>query len=42
MTADPVRVAEGVRRYAERYRPPKERDDRVVVEITVDRVLGRA
>jgi len=42
VTGDPVRVAEGVRRYAERYRPPKERDDRVVVEIAVDRVLGRA
>jgi PPOX class probable F420-dependent enzyme len=42
VTDDPVRVAEGVRRYAERYRPPKERDDRVVVEIAVDRVLGRA
>jgi PPOX class probable F420-dependent enzyme len=42
VTDDPVRVAEGVRRYAERYRPPKERADRVVVEIAVDRVLGRA
>ena len=42
VTDDPVRVAEGVRRYAERYRPPKERDDRVVIEIAVDRVLGRA
>jgi PPOX class probable F420-dependent enzyme len=42
VTEDPVRVAEGVRRYAERYRPPKEREDRVVVEIAVDRVLGRA
>ena len=39
---DPARVAEGVRRYAERYRQPKERDDRVVIEIAVDRVLGRA
>ncbi len=28
--------------YAERYRQPKERDDRVVIEIQVDRVLGRA
>lgn len=35
------RVAEGVRRYAERYRPPSERADRVVIEIAVDRVLGR-
>jgi PPOX class probable F420-dependent enzyme len=42
VTDDPARVAEGVRRYAERYRQPGERDDRVVVEIAVDRVLGRA
>jgi PPOX class probable F420-dependent enzyme len=42
VTDDPARVAEGVRRYAERYRPPSERTDRVVVEIAVDRVLGLA
>jgi len=41
VTDDPDRVAEGVRRYAERYRQPGERDDRVVIEIAVDRVLGR-
>lgn len=41
VTDDPTRVAEGVRRYAERYRQPGERDDRVVIEIAVDRVLGR-
>ncbi len=41
VTDDPDRVAEGVRRYAERYRQPGERDDRVVIEISVDRVLGR-
>ncbi len=41
VTADPEAVAEGVRRYAERYRPPKDRPDRVVIEITVDRILGR-
>ncbi len=40
VTAEPGAVAEGVRRYAERYRPPKERTDRVVVEIAVDRVLS--
>ena len=34
-------VAEAERRYAERYRPPGEREDRVVIEIAVDRVLGR-
>lgn len=42
VTEDPARVAEGVRRYAERYRQPGERVDRVVIEIQVDRVLGRA
>jgi PPOX class probable F420-dependent enzyme len=42
VTDDPQRVAEGVRRYAERYRQPGERDDRVVIEIGVTRVLGRA
>jgi F420H(2)-dependent biliverdin reductase len=42
VTGDPARVAEGVRRYAERYRQPGERADRVVIEIAVDRVLGRA
>jgi len=41
VTADPERVAEAVRRYAERYRDPKDRDDRVVIEIAVARVLGR-
>lgn len=42
VTDDPDRVAEAVRRYAERYRQPGERDDRVAIEIQVDRVLGRA
>ena len=42
LAADAASVAEGVRRYAARYRDPSERDDRVVVEIEVDRVLGRA
>lgn len=42
VTDDPQRVAEGVRRYTERYRVPGERDDRVVIEINVTRVLGRA
>lgn len=41
LAQDPAAVAEGVRRYAERYRPPAERTDRVVIEIAVDRVLGR-
>lgn len=42
VTSDPARVAEGVRRYAERYRAPGERADRVVIELAVTRVLGRA
>ncbi|MGI9594674.1 MAG: PPOX class F420-dependent oxidoreductase [Acidimicrobiales bacterium] len=42
VTDEPGPVAEGVERYAERYRPPKQRDDRVVIEIAVDRIVGRA
>ncbi len=42
VTDDPDRVAEAVRRYAERYRRPGERADRVAIEIAADRVLGRA
>ena len=43
VTDDPQRCAEGLRRYAERYRPPYDRGaDRRVIEITVDRVMGRA
>jgi PPOX class probable F420-dependent enzyme len=42
VTSDPERVADAVRRYAERYRTPRPNPDRVAVEITVDRVLGRA
>ena len=38
---DTERVAEAVRRYALRYRQPAENPRRVVVEIAVDRVLGR-
>lgn len=38
---DPERVAEAVRRYALRYRQPAENPRRVVIEIVVDRVLGR-
>jgi PPOX class probable F420-dependent enzyme len=38
---DPDRVAEAVRRYALRYRQPAVNPQRVVLEITVDRVLGR-
>jgi F420H(2)-dependent biliverdin reductase len=38
---DPSAVADAVRRYAERYRTPSDRPDRVVIEIAVDRVVDR-
>lgn len=41
-TDDPERVAQAVAAYAARYRQPGERGDRVAIEITVDRILGRA
>ncbi|GAA2031835.1 TIGR03618 family F420-dependent PPOX class oxidoreductase [Pseudokineococcus marinus] len=37
----PDAVEEGERRYAERYRVPRENPRRVVLAIAVDRVLGR-
>jgi PPOX class probable F420-dependent enzyme len=40
VSADPDRVALAVRRYAERYRQPSVNPQRVVLEISVDRVLG--
>ncbi|MCY0929300.1 pyridoxamine 5'-phosphate oxidase family protein [Streptomyces sp. H27-H1] len=40
---DEASVAEAVRRYAERYgRTPSPNPDRVVVEISLDRAMGRA
>ena len=42
VTAAPDRVAEAVDRYAHRYRQPGERDDRVAIEISVDRIMGRS
>lgn len=42
VTDDPERVAIAVAKYAQRYREPKKRDDRVVIEIEVDRIVGRA
>ena len=39
---DPVSVALAVAGYAERYRQPGERRDRVAIEIVVDKVMGRA
>ena len=42
VTADPARCAEGVSRYARRYRPPSDRGpDRRVIEVAVSRVTGR-
>jgi PPOX class probable F420-dependent enzyme len=38
--AEPAAVAEAERRYAERYRVPRENPQRVVLEITVRRLLG--
>ena len=39
---DHASVAEAERRYAERYRTPRENPSRVVIEISVDRILGKA
>ncbi|HSM66452.1 MAG TPA: pyridoxamine 5'-phosphate oxidase family protein [Ilumatobacteraceae bacterium] len=41
LITDPDGVRAGVDGYAARYRQPKERDDRVVIEISVERILGR-
>lgn len=38
---DAAAIAEGVRRYAERYRSPSDRPDRVVIEVEVSRIVGR-
>ncbi|WP_373684184.1 pyridoxamine 5'-phosphate oxidase family protein [Micromonospora thermarum] len=38
--SDPASVAEAERRYAERYRTPRPNPARVVIEITVTRLLG--
>nr|WP_308785428.1 PPOX class F420-dependent oxidoreductase [Phytohabitans rumicis] len=39
---DPAAVRDAERRYAERYRTPRANPRRVVIEITVTRVLGNA
>ncbi len=39
---DAASVARAVDAYAVRYRQPGERDDRVAIEIAVDRIMGRA
>ena len=40
MLDDPDSVAEAVRRYAERYRQPRENPVRVALRITITRVIG--
>lgn len=42
VSSDPGDVAEAVTRYAGRYRQPRENPTRVVIEISVGRVLGVA
>lgn len=37
---DPDAVARAVAAYAARYRQPKERTDRVVIELAIDRLMG--
>jgi F420H(2)-dependent biliverdin reductase len=39
---DAASVADAVARYAQRYRQPRENPARVVLEISVDRILGNA
>jgi F420H(2)-dependent biliverdin reductase len=40
VSRDPADVAESVRRYAERYRQPRENPARVTILVEVQRVLG--
>ena len=42
LVTDPDSIAVAVNGYAARYRQPKERADRVALEIAVDKVMGRA
>jgi F420H(2)-dependent biliverdin reductase len=39
---DAAAVVDAVERYAQRYRQPRENPQRVVLEISVDRILGNA
>jgi PPOX class probable F420-dependent enzyme len=41
LVTDDEGVARAVAAYAERYQAPRDRDDRVAIEIRVDRMLGR-
>jgi F420H(2)-dependent biliverdin reductase len=42
LVTDAASVATAVTGYAARYREPKQRPDRVAIEIAVDKVMGRA
>ena len=42
VTRDPAEIATAVARYTERYQEPRVNPRRVAIEITVERVLGRA
>ena len=42
LVTDEAGVAKAVEGYAARYRQPGEREDRVAIEIAVDRIMGRA
>lgn len=41
LVTDPDQLQPGIDGYAARYQQPKQRDDRAVIEIDVDRMLGR-
>lgn len=42
VVSDADGVATAVAAYTERYQAPRQRSDRVAIEISVDRILGRA
>ncbi len=42
LISDPDSIQAGIDGYAARYQQPKQLDDRTVIEIDVDRILGRA
>lgn len=42
LVSDPDGVAAAVEAYTARYQAPRERDDRVAIEIRVDHMMGRA
>jgi PPOX class probable F420-dependent enzyme len=42
VTRDPARIAAAEAAFAQRYRTPQERADRVAIEIEVTRILGRS